>query len=127
MCRQRQNKVFTFNKREIHFTLATGSEDVFNSYLDKIELTVYYKINNEESFLEVAEIESKGGMKIEDIAHLVKGERGRTVMDDGDLDNGIWSGGMIWSGGLAEAEMAAVRSARWPRAPPRPRRWPGCH
>lgn len=45
--------------------------------------------------LEVAEIESKGGMKIEDIAHLVKGERGRTVMDDGDLDNGIWSGGMI--------------------------------
>ena len=44
---------------------------------------------------QVVEIEAKGGMKIEDIAHLVKGERGISVMEDGDLDAGIWSGGMI--------------------------------
>lgn len=44
---------------------------------------------------EVAEIEAKGGMKIEDISHLVAGERGRKVFEDGDMEAGIWSSGMI--------------------------------
>jgi nitronate monooxygenase len=44
---------------------------------------------------QVAEIEAKGGMKIEDVAHLVTGTRGKGVMEHGDLDDGIWSGGMI--------------------------------
>ncbi len=45
---------------------------------------------------EVVEIESRGGAKIEDVAHLVSGERGRTsVLESGDLDGGIWSAGMI--------------------------------
>jgi nitronate monooxygenase len=44
---------------------------------------------------EVVEIESKGGAKIEDIAHLVAGERGRDAMSAGDTDGGIWSAGMV--------------------------------
>jgi nitronate monooxygenase len=43
---------------------------------------------------EVVEIESQGGT-IKDVAHLVGGERGRAAMDDGDLDGGIWSAGMV--------------------------------
>lgn len=44
---------------------------------------------------EVAEIEAKGGMKIEDISHLVAGERGRKVFEDGNMEAGIWSSGMV--------------------------------
>ena len=43
---------------------------------------------------EVIEIESKGGT-IQDVAHLVSGKRGRAAMNDGDLDGGIWSAGMV--------------------------------
>jgi nitronate monooxygenase len=43
---------------------------------------------------EVVEIESRGGT-IEDVAHLVAGERGRAAMSDGELDGGIWSAGMV--------------------------------
>jgi nitronate monooxygenase len=43
---------------------------------------------------EVGEIESKGGT-IKDVAHLVSGERGRAAMNDGELDGGIWSAGMV--------------------------------
>ena len=45
---------------------------------------------------EVVAIEAKGGATIDDVAHLVAGERGRvTVLEDGDPDGGIWSAGMI--------------------------------
>jgi nitronate monooxygenase len=44
---------------------------------------------------EVVEIESRGSAKIEDIAHLVAGERGRKVMNEGDMEGGIWSAGMV--------------------------------
>jgi nitronate monooxygenase len=44
---------------------------------------------------EVVGIESRGGAKIEDIAHLVSGERGRDAMTNGDTDGGIWSAGMV--------------------------------
>jgi nitronate monooxygenase len=43
---------------------------------------------------EVIEIESKGGT-IQDVSHLVSGARGRAAMNDGDLDGGIWSAGMV--------------------------------
>ena len=43
---------------------------------------------------EVREIESRGG-GIEEVAHLVSGERGRAAMAEGDLDGGIWSAGMV--------------------------------
>ena len=43
---------------------------------------------------EVVDIESKGGT-IKDVAHLVSGERGRAAMNEGDLDGGIWSAGMV--------------------------------
>ncbi|MEX0839055.1 MAG: nitronate monooxygenase, partial [Parvibaculum sp.] len=44
---------------------------------------------------EVVAIEKKGGAKIEDIAHLVAGARGRVVYEAGDPDHGIWSAGMV--------------------------------
>lgn len=44
---------------------------------------------------EVVAIEKKGGAKIEDIAHLVAGARGRVVYEQGDPDYGIWSAGMV--------------------------------
>ena len=44
---------------------------------------------------EVVEIESKGGATIDDIKHLVTGERGRDAMSTGDVDGGIWSAGMV--------------------------------
>ena len=44
---------------------------------------------------EVVAIEKKGNAKIEDIAHLVAGARGRVVYEEGDADYGIWSAGMV--------------------------------
>ena len=44
---------------------------------------------------EVVEIEGRGGAKIEDIAHLVSGARGKVVYEEGDPDHGIWSAGMV--------------------------------
>ena len=44
---------------------------------------------------EVIEIEGKGNATIGDIAHLVAGERGRKVLDNGDMEAGIWSAGMV--------------------------------
>ncbi len=44
---------------------------------------------------EVVAIERKGGATIEDIAHLVNGQRGRKVYETGDIDFGIWSAGMV--------------------------------
>ena len=44
---------------------------------------------------EVLAIEKKGGATIQDIMHLVSGERGRKVFEDGDTDYGIWSAGMV--------------------------------
>jgi NADH:quinone reductase (non-electrogenic) len=43
---------------------------------------------------EVVSIEGAGGAKIEDLAHLVSGKRGRLVFETGDVDCGIWSAGM---------------------------------
>jgi len=44
----------------------------------------------------VVEIESTPGTtKFEDIQPLVAGVKGRELLDSGDLDNGIWSAGMI--------------------------------
>ena len=34
-------------------------------------------------------------IKIEDIAHLVSGQRGKVVYEAGDPDHGIWSAGMV--------------------------------
>jgi nitronate monooxygenase len=44
---------------------------------------------------EVMAIEGKGDATIDDIAHLVAGERGRKVLAEGDLEAGIWSAGMV--------------------------------
>jgi nitronate monooxygenase len=44
---------------------------------------------------EVIGIEGKGNATIQDIAHLVAGERGRKVLDEGDMEAGIWSAGMV--------------------------------
>ncbi len=44
----------------------------------------------------VVEIESRSGeTRFEDIRPLVQGVKGRELFDDGDLDKGIWSAGMI--------------------------------
>jgi len=45
--------------------------------------------------VEVVEIERRpGGAKFEDVRHLVSGERGRKVYENGDSDYGIWSAGV---------------------------------
>jgi nitronate monooxygenase len=44
---------------------------------------------------EVVAIEGKGNATIQDIAHLVAGERGRKVLEEGDMEAGIWSAGMV--------------------------------
>ena len=37
----------------------------------------------------------EGGATIDDVRHLVAGERGRAVYEEGDPDSGIWSAGMV--------------------------------
>ena len=44
---------------------------------------------------EVVSIEAKGNATIDDVAHLVSGQRGRVVFENGDTEHGIWSAGMI--------------------------------
>lgn len=44
---------------------------------------------------EVVEIEKKGNATIDDIAHLVAGKRGKVVLENGDMEHGIWSAGMV--------------------------------
>ena len=44
---------------------------------------------------EVVSIEAKGDATIGDLAHLVSGQRGRVVLEKGDMDHGIWSAGMV--------------------------------
>jgi nitronate monooxygenase len=44
---------------------------------------------------EVLAVEKKGGATIDDIRHLVAGQRGRAVYEQGDPEVGIWSAGMI--------------------------------
>ena len=44
---------------------------------------------------EVVAIEKRGGAKFEDIQHLVAGTRGRSGLESGDTDAGIWSAGQI--------------------------------
>ena len=44
---------------------------------------------------EVVTIERRGNARIEDVAHLVSGQRGKVVLEAGDMDHGIWSAGMV--------------------------------
>jgi nitronate monooxygenase len=44
---------------------------------------------------EVRAIEEQGNATIDDIKHLVAGERGRKAMQEGETDGGIWSAGMV--------------------------------
>ena len=44
---------------------------------------------------EVLAVERKGGATIDDVRHLVAGQRGRGVYEQGDADAGIWSAGMV--------------------------------
>jgi NAD(P)H-dependent flavin oxidoreductase YrpB (nitropropane dioxygenase family) len=44
---------------------------------------------------EVVAIERAGGAKFEDVKHLVAGVRGRQALQSGEVDDGIWSAGMI--------------------------------
>ena len=44
---------------------------------------------------EVRSIEAGGNATIDDIKHLVSGERGKQALESGDADAGIWSAGMV--------------------------------
>ena len=44
---------------------------------------------------QVVQLESKPEPKFEDIAPLVAGERGRKVFEEGDLEAGVWSAGLV--------------------------------
>ena len=44
---------------------------------------------------EVIAVERKGGATIDDVKHLVSGQRGRAVYEEGDPDFGIWAAGMV--------------------------------
>jgi nitronate monooxygenase len=43
---------------------------------------------------QVVAIENAGKAKIEDMAHLVSGKRGKVVFETGDVDHGVWSAGL---------------------------------
>ena len=60
---------------------------------------------------EVLAVEKKGGATIDDIRHLVAGQRGRAVYEDGDPDSGIWSAGMV-QGLIHDIPTCAVLVAR---------------
>ncbi|KAJ3388823.1 hypothetical protein HDU84_009423 [Entophlyctis sp. JEL0112] len=44
---------------------------------------------------EVVAIEKRGNAKFEDVKHLVSGERGRKVFENGDIDGGVWTAGTV--------------------------------
>jgi NAD(P)H-dependent flavin oxidoreductase YrpB (nitropropane dioxygenase family) len=45
---------------------------------------------------EVVKIENRpGGAKFEDVMHLVAGTKGRKVYEEGDIEYGVWSAGMV--------------------------------
>jgi NAD(P)H-dependent flavin oxidoreductase YrpB (nitropropane dioxygenase family) len=44
---------------------------------------------------EVVAIEAKGNATIQDVAHLVSGQRGKVVYEVGDPDHGVWSAGLV--------------------------------
>lgn len=44
---------------------------------------------------DILSIESKGNATIDDLHHLVSGARGRTVYENGDINAGVWSAGMV--------------------------------
>jgi len=44
--------------------------------------------------IQVAEIESRHDSEFEDVADLVAGARGAVVLEDGDMEHGIWSAGV---------------------------------
>lgn len=44
---------------------------------------------------EVVQIERAGGAEFKDVQHLVAGARGRSAMERGDTEDGIWSAGMV--------------------------------
>jgi len=60
---------------------------------------------------EVLAVEKKGGATIDDIRHLVAGQRGRAVYEEGDPEVGIWSAGMI-QGLIHDIPTCAVLVAR---------------
>ena len=45
--------------------------------------------------MEVVGIEKRGNAKCDDIKHLVSGARGRKVFEQGDLDQGVWTAGLV--------------------------------
>jgi nitronate monooxygenase len=44
---------------------------------------------------EVVEIEGRGNATIDDLRHLVAGDKGRELLESGDMEHGVWSAGMI--------------------------------
>lgn len=44
---------------------------------------------------EVVAIEGRGSASIDDLAPLVSGQKGRKVLDDGDMEHGIWTAGLV--------------------------------
>lgn len=44
---------------------------------------------------EVLGIQSKAGTTIDDVAHLVSGQRGKVVYETGDKEHGLWTAGMV--------------------------------
>ncbi len=60
---------------------------------------------------EVLAVEKKGGATIDDVRHLVAGQRGRKVYEEGDPDFGIWSAGMV-QGLIHDIPSCAVLIAR---------------
>ncbi len=60
---------------------------------------------------EVLTVERKGGATIDDVRHLVSGQRGRKVYEEGDPDFGIWSAGMV-QGLIHDIPTCAVLVAR---------------
>lgn len=53
-----------------------------------------HRVARNEISRQVITIEAGGGAKIEDLAHLVAGKRGKVVFETGDVNYGVWSVGI---------------------------------
>ncbi len=53
------------------------------------------RVYNNSVAKKVIEIESKGGATIDDLAPFISGQKNRKVMEEGDIEYGTWSAGMV--------------------------------
>jgi NADH:quinone reductase (non-electrogenic) len=77
--------------------VAMVNADELNTQLMNRTLRNTSRVFKNEVAGKVVEIEREKGadLKIEDLAEYLSGQRGKVVFEDGDVDHGVWSAGMV--------------------------------